>query len=288
MPQINGSRKYSSGSDEGMARWGRVTFDGDRGRSELGPSDSPVLAGEASSHSRVLLDRSRGGLFRSWGYGEIPSPWAGGRPSDFADPSLSAFEKFQKMVYDFAYPVLSRFEWGARLARRLQPSLGRPFRITLHHTAGDETDSLNATIREVRAIQKYHQDGPRRHWADIGYHFLIDGDGRVIEGRPVEALGAHAENHNRGNIGVALMGNFNEDRPSAAQIESLKRLVSYLCARYRIDPATGLCMHMDLKGTACPGRHVAHMFPSLRSEISQRAASAVRMADSSRPQASGA
>ena len=57
---------------------------------------------------------------------------------------------------------------------------------------------------KVAEIRRWHvQD---RGWKNIGYHYLIDRDGTVAEGRPVDQIGAHVQGKNTGTIGIALFG----------------------------------------------------------------------------------
>jgi hypothetical protein len=58
--------------------------------------------------------------------------------------------------------------------------------------------------QKVNEIRRWHVED--RGWADIGYHYLIDRDGTVIEGRPLSKVGAHAKGHNTGSVGIALFG----------------------------------------------------------------------------------
>src|SRR5262249_30661921 len=77
-------------------------------------------------------------------------------------------------------PVHARAEWGARPNK--EPYAPTAYtRITLHHTSGPQTKTLPESLREVRFIQDFHQDG--RGWSDIAYHFLIDAAGNIFEGR---------------------------------------------------------------------------------------------------------
>jgi len=46
-------------------------------------------------------------------------------------------------------------------------------------------------------------------WRDIGYHWLIERDAAVREGRPVSAVGAHCQGDNADSIGVCLVGRGN-------------------------------------------------------------------------------
>src|SRR5206468_2171048 len=102
-------------------------------------------------------------------------------------------------------------------------------------TDGHPRTQLSDSIEEVRGIQAFHQ-GPERGWADIGYHFVIDGAGRVFEGRHADVLGAHAGGANMDNIGIAMMGDYNRDQLSADQKTALRRLITFLALRYRVDP----------------------------------------------------
>lgn len=158
---------------------------------------------------------------------------------------------------------VTRAQWNAEKLRANHDPMAPPFRITVHHTAEPITsDALAASCSEVRHIQSMHlQQG----WADVGYHFLIDRAGRVIEGRPLTAQGAHAGNSevNRGNVGIALLGNFvaqpergseyaRPQTPTAAQMQALDRLTDALIAKYGISPRE-VWAHDHFRETECPG-----------------------------------
>ena len=144
-----------------------------------------------------------------------------------------------------------------------------PFRITLHHTAGPRPAAWEDAAIEMRLIQDFHQRG--RGWKDIGYHFVIDGAGRVFEGRPQTVVGAHAGSNNDGNIGISLMGNFEFESMFSSpetelQLASLVRVARFLVARYglSVDLFRG---HRDYRPTTCPGRYLYPLLPRLRSEL---------------------
>jgi len=169
--------------------------------------------------------------------------------------------------YAAVYPILSRVAWGAK-PRHGAPIPMRPTHVTIHHTDGRQTMTEAETIAEVRQIQAFHM-GRERGWDDIAYHFLIDGAGRVVEGRPAQTLGAHVLGGNEDNIGIAMMGDFEKVHPTQAQVESLERLVSYLAVTYKQDPSQrGFVQpHRHYNNTDCPGANMMTIFEAVRRDI---------------------
>lgn len=84
------------------------------------------------------------------------------------------------------------------------------------------------TVDKVAEVRRWHMED--RKWSDIGYHFLIDRDGTVVAGRPLERVGAHVKGHNAGTIGISMFGghggaatddfldNFTEDQEYALRV----------------------------------------------------------------------
>jgi N-acetyl-anhydromuramyl-L-alanine amidase AmpD len=64
------------------------------------------------------------------------------------------------------------------------------------------------------------------------------------------------ELYNDYGIGICLVGDFNVERPTPAQMSSLVRLVAYLMRTYHI-PASHVIGHHDVKRTDCPGRYLS-------------------------------
>src|SRR4030095_2930575 len=99
-----------------------------------------------------------------------------------------------------AMSVISRKAWGAAPARsdRMERTQGSYTRITVHHSADVDPPVLDGssskTFAAMREMQKAHMNG--RTFGDIGYHFVIDPYGRVLEGRELAYQGAHANGDN--------------------------------------------------------------------------------------------
>lgn len=70
--------------------------------------------------------------------------------------------------------------------------------IAVHCTASPEGQALT-----VDQIRKQHR---KQGWSDIGYHYVIDLQGRVFLGRDVDLSGAHVSGYNANSIGVVYVG----------------------------------------------------------------------------------
>ncbi|HUM92948.1 MAG TPA: peptidoglycan recognition family protein [Candidatus Competibacter sp.] len=156
--------------------------------------------------------------------------------------------------------VISRLEWGAQAPDpRLQSEAGPEVfnTIVIHHSAMQLYEG-------PRDIQYTHMH--QRGFLDIGYHFVIDGWGRIYEGRSLAVHGAHVKEHNAGTLGIVLMGNYEEIVPAAEPLARLKWLIRELMQRY---PITHLAGHRDfLPGqTVCPGKNLEPLLPQLAADL---------------------
>ncbi len=126
--------------------------------------------------------------------------------------------------------------------------------IVIHHSA---TFNGNAAI-----FDKQHRK--RGFWNGLGYHFVIGNgssqrrNGQVEIGhRWVNQMdGAHcnAMDMNKIGIGICLVGNFDEQKPSTDQINSLSSLVLQLRKQFGIS-SKNVIRHNQVQGknTHCPG-----------------------------------
>ena len=127
--------------------------------------------------------------------------------------------------------------------------------IILHHIGNTNADVSAATV---------HQWHLANGWAGIGYHYLIRKDGTIERGRPRDTVGAHCYGENWHSIGVNIVGNFETNEPTAAQIEAAERLVAVLCRLYGLRPSGATIKgHRDFNATACPGENLYAMLPDV-------------------------
>lgn len=100
-------------------------------------------------------------------------------------------------------------------------------------------------------------------------------------------MGAHATWNNQPSVGIALIGNFEVDRPTDAQINALVKLSTAIAAKYKIDPNSmidyhrkistspyvstfqnyALASHRDVGPTSCPGKNLYDLLPAIRDRV---------------------
>lgn len=139
-------------------------------------------------------------------------------------------------------------------------------KLTIHHEGWTEVNftSQSATAQRIEKIRKYHT-GEKR-WGDIGYHYIVDRAGRVWEGRPLEYQGAHVSQNNEHNIGILVLGNFEKQSPSTAQLKSLYSTTAALKQQHGIKPSL-IRSHREINPTTCPGKNLQNQMNALRRHV---------------------
>ena len=123
--------------------------------------------------------------------------------------------------------------------------------ITVHH-AGTYSD--HTSTARIRGWQDGHMIG--QGWPDLAYHLVIGVDGTVYEGRdPAYRGDTNTSYDTTGHLQVMLDGNFEVQRPTAAQWETLVVVLAWASERYGVSPDT-ISGHRDHAATLCPGRHL--------------------------------
>lgn len=212
--------------------------------------------------------------------------------------------------------VITRASWNAKPFKGKPSKLGPVRELVVHHTAGKEATTVTGK-QGVRDVQHGHmssktmKDGSvKKGWQDIGYHFLIDSDGNIYQGRPFLngttfgrkvqlAKGAHNVSLNTGQIGISLMGCFDsKDKtcknrtnkmPTTAALNALVSMLDFLTDLYSLDASTDIKAHRDynetprynrgvkfFKTTVCPGDNLYEKMPALRRRVKQLAANRAR------------
>ena len=125
-----------------------------------------------------------------------------------------------------------------------------PFRdinkIIIHCT--DTKCNEHITIQQIR--QWHMQQG----FDSIGYHYVIDVNGDVIDGRPLYLIGAHCHGQNNDSIGIAYIGGIDEqgNHCNTMTIEQENALISLcLLLKKRFQKMT-IHGHNEFSNKLCP------------------------------------
>lgn len=146
-----------------------------------------------------------------------------------------------------ALGIKKRWEWQPRSPTGLLSPMQSVWRATVHSLHASRGDrSVEEFLKE---IQGFHQ--AERGWTDLGYHFFIDRDGGVWEGRDLVLVGAHVGGaDDDGNVGIALEGKYDE-KTTDAQLQGLAGLLDALTVE--LVPLEAVETHRAFKTTSCPG-----------------------------------
>ncbi len=144
-------------------------------------------------------------------------------------------------------PVISRTAWGnpdGQASPQWPPEYATVRHIIIHHTVNQNTSSDWASV--VRSIWAYHAQS--LGWGDIGYHYLIDPNGTIYEGRAGgdDVVAGHTRDFNTGTLGIAWLGCFDPTEcasvgggaePTAAAMEAATALLRWKAQQRDLDPA---------------------------------------------------
>lgn len=148
--------------------------------------------------------------------------------------------------------MISRVQWVAQPPVQPANDLKTPVPyVVILHSATDNCSVQAACVLHVRYIQSFHVDSNR--WWDIGYNFLVGGDGLAYEGRGWTKEGAFAYGYNAKAIGIAFIGTFNTIMPPRQQILAAKRLIALGVEKGYISKDYKLLAHRQLSPTQSPG-----------------------------------
>jgi hypothetical protein len=177
-------------------------------------------------------------------------------------PEITASGKQNKLVTDDII-LYQRSVWADFKPRlnRLRKASGFN-KITIHHSGSTTIyhTNRNSVICDIDAVYTSHMN---RNYGDIGYHFIIDYAGRIWEGRSLSYEGAHVCHYNKGNIGIMLLGNFENQKPSELQLSSMKKITNSLKKKYAVK-SKNIYGHRDIGQSLCPGKNLYPYVAKLR------------------------
>lgn len=241
----------------------------------------PTFASPSIGDGMYIFSRTDWGAEESWRYNgavgesDTEAREAGRKQLTSKEEVCEALQK--KYPDEYELRRIQRTEAGQNLKWPYQYSK-RIQKIIVHHTAETGVENGRTPEQVMRAIYRYHTVS--RGWGDIGYHYVIAPDGEIYEGRAGGdyVVAGHAYCNNVGTIGIALMGNFNNQEPSNKQVSALRNLLLHLAETYELDltdedwyhgkKTSNLLGHRDLSATSCPGQNLYDLLPYLRRILS--------------------
>jgi hypothetical protein len=188
----------------------------------------------------------------------VPSPdWASNKPQ----PVQSAKSNLASGRIN---GMINRGHWAkGNPVPSLMNNMTPPRYVTIHHDGMDAFHAADPASAQSRleTIRRAHRG---RGWGDIGYHFAIDPAGRVWSCRPLTYQGAHVKNHNPGNIGIVVLGNYDLQQVNSSQRARLNQFLGEILRNYRMSMGQ-VRTHQEWAATRCPGTSLQAYMSSMRS-----------------------
>ena len=120
-------------------------------------------------------------------------------------------------------------------------------KIIIHCSATKEGQDIS-----VENIRYWHVE--ENGWSDIGYHFIVDINGFLHEGRDIDIQGAHTKGENKDSVGICYIGGLSEDMAwkdtrNKRQKDTLEIIIKYIKNLY---PGAKVYGHNDFSEKDCP------------------------------------
>lgn len=272
-----------AGKENEWSEWQQSSFDGDP-RTHTGlfffPADTKFI------QFKIEISRD------ATGFAPIVRAMFFSFISPGATPKIEREKMLALTKTEFSNSNLTlRTDWHCPDGQK--PHRGAPIRtrmthLIIHHTAtSNEGMDWPAVVRCIWNFHVYTNG-----WSDTGYHFLIDPDGVIYEGRAGgdQVAGSHFSCANSGTLGIAMIGNFMLAQPGEPALKSLKLLLAYESIKLKINPL-GSTFHASTRlnlpnisghraaneskagsvcaGTHCPGDALFAMIPTIRNDVAR-------------------
>ncbi len=156
--------------------------------------------------------------------------------------------------------IVSVQQWGGTPAIEAQARKHVVNRITLHHQGESFLKGRDPQLY-LRNLQAWSRN--TRKWLDIPYHYIIDLDGIIYEGRNINYAGDTNTNYDpSGHALIEVVGNFEEVEPTQVQLDAVVKAMTMLAVKYKISPDS-ISGHKDFSTqTVCPGKNLYRFLES--------------------------
>jgi hypothetical protein len=127
--------------------------------------------------------------------------------------------------------------------------------ITLHHEGSARPlRPEDDPVAGLRALQSWGERD--RNWWDVPYHYLIDLDGHVYEGRDWHYMGETNTTYDpSGHLLISILGNYNLQEPTEAQLNAIADVMAWAVRKFDV-PLDSIRGHYQYAQTDCPGKNL--------------------------------
>nr|AEX31480.1 peptidoglycan recognition protein LC isoform A [Armigeres subalbatus] len=151
--------------------------------------------------------------------------------------------------------MVTRNEWLAQPPKETLDKLNLPVnRVIIAHTATENCYTQAQCTFMTQNIQQFHMANDSKNYSDVGYNFLIGGDGNAYVGRDWDKQGAHTKGFNVDSIGIAFIGTFTDVEPPVAQLSAAQQLIAIGLEENKLSKTYRLYGHRQLAPFESPGR----------------------------------
>lgn len=150
--------------------------------------------------------------------------------------------------------IVAVSDWGGTPADPVQARRHTITHITLHHQG--EAFKVGTDPRQyLRNLQNWSRNS--KGWLDIPYHYIIDLEGHVYEGRDIAYAGdTNTEYDPTGHALIEVVGNFEEVEPNQQQLDAVVNVMAMLAKKYKV-PVEHIASHRDhSNNTVSPGANL--------------------------------
>ncbi len=156
--------------------------------------------------------------------------------------------------------IISKAKWGGVAGDSTLMKHHQINRITIHH-AGVEDDGSKSGVAKMKGLQNFSLK--QKGWGDVPYHFVIDLQGKVYEGRDVQYAGDTNTGYDpTGHLLICVNGNYEEQQVTAKSYKALVNFTAKMAGKYNIS-LEKIKTHKDYTPeTVCPGKNLYKFFES--------------------------
>ncbi|MCI0691143.1 peptidoglycan recognition protein family protein [candidate division KSB1 bacterium] len=169
-------------------------------------------------------------------------------------------------------------QWGGTPAKDTSRVQEIKF-ITLHH-GGEEFKQDKDFATYLINLQSWSRS--EKKWIDIPYHYLIDFEGKIYEGRDIHYPGdTNTAYDPTGHALVCLPGNYEIQQPNDKQLRAVIDVFVWLCWKYELLPEV-IKGHKDVaEGTVCPGKNLYAYFENgfIKKEVARQLKELLKIKD---------